>query len=185
MGGMGVVYEVDDTARQEIVALKTLRRTTAVDIYRLKREFRSLADVGASQPGQPLRAVCRRRSVLLHDGARAWPELRRLRPRHGRSGPFRRARGLGGSATGGGLWPSIASASCTAISSRPMCWSPLTAGSSSSTSASSPSSRLETPTMTPPAASARPPTCRRKRHRMRARRRPPIGTPSASRCSKR
>ena len=44
-GGMGLVYQVHDAERDEVVALKTLRRSGAVDLYRLKREFRSLADV--------------------------------------------------------------------------------------------------------------------------------------------
>jgi hypothetical protein len=44
-GGMGIVYQVHDAHRDEVVALKTLRRSGAVDLYRLKREFRSLTDV--------------------------------------------------------------------------------------------------------------------------------------------
>ena len=44
-GGMGIVYEVDDRERGQVVALKTLRRRGGHDIYQLKREFRNLADV--------------------------------------------------------------------------------------------------------------------------------------------
>lgn len=44
-GGMGVVYEVLDLNRDQVVALKTLRSSDAAAIYRLKREFRTLADI--------------------------------------------------------------------------------------------------------------------------------------------
>ena len=45
VGGMGIVYEVDDRTRHQIVALKTLLRWDAADMFRLKREFRSLANI--------------------------------------------------------------------------------------------------------------------------------------------
>jgi serine/threonine protein kinase len=44
-GGMGVVYEVQDLARNEIVALKTLRLASPLGVYWLKQEFRSLTGV--------------------------------------------------------------------------------------------------------------------------------------------
>jgi tRNA A-37 threonylcarbamoyl transferase component Bud32 len=45
-GGMGVVYQCFDKERNEVVALKTLRRIDGQAIYRLKQEFRALANVG-------------------------------------------------------------------------------------------------------------------------------------------
>ena len=44
-GGMGIVYDTHDILRDEAVALKTLHRTRATNLYRLKREFRSLVDI--------------------------------------------------------------------------------------------------------------------------------------------
>jgi tetratricopeptide (TPR) repeat protein len=44
-GGMGVVYEAQDQARGERIALKTLSRLDANGIYRLKQEFRALSEV--------------------------------------------------------------------------------------------------------------------------------------------
>lgn len=44
-GGMGVVYAVHDRVRGDVVALKTLRRGHPAGVLRLKREFRTLADI--------------------------------------------------------------------------------------------------------------------------------------------
>jgi hypothetical protein len=44
-GGMGVVYEAFDATRREKVALKTMSRLGARDIYQFKNEFRALCDV--------------------------------------------------------------------------------------------------------------------------------------------
>ncbi len=44
-GGMGVVYEAIDRAREARVALKTMRKKDASAIFRFKHEFRALADL--------------------------------------------------------------------------------------------------------------------------------------------
>jgi serine/threonine protein kinase len=68
---MGVVYEVQDRGRNEIVALKTMLRARAEDVFRLKREF---SQPGGRRPSESRLAVRARRGrceLLLHDGAGA------------------------------------------------------------------------------------------------------------------
>ena len=44
-GGMGVVYEAHDRDRDVTIALKILSNFDTSSIFRLKREFRALADL--------------------------------------------------------------------------------------------------------------------------------------------
>jgi serine/threonine protein kinase len=44
-GGFSIVYEALDAHRNTVVALKTQRQFDAAALYRLKKEFRILADV--------------------------------------------------------------------------------------------------------------------------------------------
>ena len=187
VGGMGVVYEVDDTARHEIVALKTLRRTTAADIYRLKREFRSLADVVHPNLVSLYELFADDDQCFFTMELVPGAELRRLRPRHGRS---RAVPTSAWSRRFGNWWRASSALHRIGKLHRDI----------------KPSNVLVTPDgrvvildfglvhraraskrlrRRRPAASARRPTWRPKRHRASARRRPATGTPSASCCSRR
>src|SRR5439155_12294855 len=60
-GGMGVVYEARDRARDMIVALKTLRTLDANLLYHFKNEFRGLA--GLNHPN-----LCTLYELVEEDG---------------------------------------------------------------------------------------------------------------------
>ena len=79
-GGMGVVYAVHDGVRNEAVALKTLRRARPAEVSRLKREFRSLADIAHPNVVCLYELVVEPDTLLLHDGAGGWPGCVGLRP---------------------------------------------------------------------------------------------------------
>ena len=49
-GGFGVVYQAFDRERQVAVALKALRDGNVEALFRLKREFRALADIAHAEP---------------------------------------------------------------------------------------------------------------------------------------
>ncbi len=59
-GGMGVVYQAFDHASEVTVALKTLKNWGAQDLYRLKNEFRQLAEVRHTNLVQLRELVCER-----------------------------------------------------------------------------------------------------------------------------
>ena len=46
---MGVVYQVWDKARGEVLALKTLHKATPSDIREFKKEFRTLASISGGK----------------------------------------------------------------------------------------------------------------------------------------
>ena len=71
---MGVVYAAHDGVRDEAVALKTLLRARPADVSRLKREFRSLADIAHLNLVCLHELVVEPETLLLHDGAGGRPE---------------------------------------------------------------------------------------------------------------